>query len=647
MTIAEVHNLADAISNLLTTLDVHAVASASLVGAALTAEQSSQAATGAQDAAAVMRQAVNSLGWALSQVMLLSGISQLSISTLMLNFSVSNLPAVELKGKSFFVGVGGQGQAAMVLPGTLLLPSYDDGAIVATVFWTSPANLHGIVEHSSFAYESPLVSFTLLDSAGEEIEVDGLQPPMNLVLPVPQVSIAQTCTGQPKDADLFDMMRGGGSSCEETIECRFWHEDEQQWSSSGCTTLQLNTTFAGQSGIVCSCSHLSDYVAVRVPTVAKVEEFEFASLYAAERFCMHCNCAIGVSVQLEKTQHGAVLKMLDASVARPFWPDDPKMPTNWSATRLSISSPVWPSSVPWVALSSWTGNASVPMRLAMSSHGLRETGPATGAGSGSYSYYSASVDVEVMTAVGVTHNISVPVNATVRATVVAVRSVWGEAANGSSCDAVEKPNHLNMTLNSRSFLSFTSCDADGLPVAHALPSPDRGDFRNFSLWAWRSPGGTHALTLPNSTALPEARAGLELIDPERHKYLSDGVYQVSLEPTKAGDYELLLTLGQEVAASSQTLMVHVHCPTGKVLLSTSTDGCGCDRGYEPVIRRSRAHCTKCAPGEYRRQAHTTVTSYFLLPTSYFLLPTCHFLLVISYLLLPTSGTLTLQGLLTS
>ena len=80
------------------------------------------------------------------------------------------------------------------------------------------------------------------------------------------------------------------------LQCRFFDEALDAWSTEGCETVELSD----RSGVGCSCSHLSDFIAVKVPTQF-VGDVEFAALDVASRTTLHCACTRGVEGTLEKS----------------------------------------------------------------------------------------------------------------------------------------------------------------------------------------------------------------------------------------------------------------------------------------------------------------------------------------------------------
>ena len=73
-----------------------------------------------------------------------------------------------------------------------------------------------------------------------------------------------SCAGQPSELELVNSMGSGKPGCLDAMECRYYDHNTSAWSTEGCTTTQYNRS--GVSAIGCSCSHLSDFVAVKVPT---------------------------------------------------------------------------------------------------------------------------------------------------------------------------------------------------------------------------------------------------------------------------------------------------------------------------------------------------------------------------------------------
>ena len=110
------------------------------------------------------------------------------------------------------------------------------------------------------------VSFSLYQN-GSKLEVAGLASPAAQVsLPVADESkLVTSCVGQPNEFELFERMAGGTPRCEATLECRYWDASAGAWSTDGCATTRYNAS-GGGGAIGCACSHLSDFVAIELPT---------------------------------------------------------------------------------------------------------------------------------------------------------------------------------------------------------------------------------------------------------------------------------------------------------------------------------------------------------------------------------------------
>ena len=77
-----------------------------------------------------------------------------------------------------------------------------------------------------------------------------------------ELAVAQGCPTPP-----VSLLCSHSSS----LECRYWDEEQLAWSTEGCATVLYNgTDGAGGGGaasggfVGCECTHLSDFVAVKV-----------------------------------------------------------------------------------------------------------------------------------------------------------------------------------------------------------------------------------------------------------------------------------------------------------------------------------------------------------------------------------------------
>jgi len=162
------------------------------------------------------------------------------------------------------------GESALVsLPAVAVedAEGFNSSLPVAAVLFTTPVNLHLAPQArrrtlsaltsettSSSAVNttavSPTVSFSLTQQS-RILQVQNASSTINVSLPfVPSPSV---CLGRPTDAE-------SAAACAMTVECRWWNEYDQQWSTQGCTTVQSTRTVA------CACDHLTEFIAFEFPT---------------------------------------------------------------------------------------------------------------------------------------------------------------------------------------------------------------------------------------------------------------------------------------------------------------------------------------------------------------------------------------------
>lgn len=149
-------------------------------------------------------------------------------------------------------------------------------------------------------------------------------------------------------------------------------------------------------------------------------------------------------------------------------------------------------------------------------------------------------------------------------------AVWGEVPPDGVCcpnnhPSCTPPPSLSVGLGpslSPTFVDFTACDADHLPVMHQLP--DRRDHRRFV-------------------------AHLRGVS-QRVRYVGEGAYSIDLLLEEHGPFSLDLELG-ELVYSRDGLGV---CREGMVELSSGV--CGCPSDHEPG---KEGGCVTCAQGKYK------------------------------------------------
>ena len=191
-------------------------------------------------------------------------------------------------------------------------------------------------------------------------------------------------------------------------------------------------------------------------------------------------------------------------------------------------------------------------------------------------------------------NVSTAMLLYVLAEPVALQTVWGVLAAGAShcSSATGVPLQVEIRAGAVETIPFQSCDLEGLPTAHALPSFE--DARTFmaSLTPVAIGGGARR-------ALSQQGNSSSLLV----QYLTGGVYEVLLTSVFLGEYDLTLRLGGESAlartsSNTQPIRVTVICPLGKLPV-VSEDGvqtgtCGCAPGSQPDPNMGR--CVACSQG---------------------------------------------------
>ena len=75
----------------------------------------------------------------------------------------------------------------------------------------------------------------------EQVVVENLKDPMQLTVPLADRADAKTkCTGQPDARSQLKGLLNNEPACKETLECRYWDEENLQWSTEGpCGVVQV------------------------------------------------------------------------------------------------------------------------------------------------------------------------------------------------------------------------------------------------------------------------------------------------------------------------------------------------------------------------------------------------------------------------
>jgi hypothetical protein len=415
------------------------------------------------------------------------------------------------------------------------------------------------------------VSFTL-SQKGKTLSIQGLEDPLQLTVPLDDAADVLTkCTGQPDERSQLKGMFNSEPACRESIECRFWDNDQLQWSTRGCRTVLYNSTESVRMGAFtgCECSHLSEYVSVTVPTDA-FGTVEFGSLDVADGNITHVSGQRGgtwLSVQkgansTPPTSFSVYLAYADISAA----------PDEWEITDLACEQgPAFPlgafgisaqgpsgsvSSCHWIREVSSTGNLTDEMVLNLSGSGLAED-----RGAEAYVAYITYVLVHKRgTAAEQRREFTAPIFASVLAAPVAARSVRGLVPPGGRCEQTPSPGDtraIAVELGQTSIVPFSLCDLEGFPTNQPeLASP-----------SW---GLTSTLHRPSSPS-----RSLRFAEPPNISFSGGSRYDVGVSPPALGRWVLFVFLGGEQIHVGVT--INTFCPIGQVPLPGG-ENCGCSAG---------------------------------------------------------------------
>ena len=91
--------------------------------------------------------------------------------------------------------------------------------------------------------------------------------------------------------------------------CEYFDTVAQQYSTEGCETVQLV-----DGGLACQCTHLSEFLSLKVPTDFD-DKIQFASLDVPTELCLHCACTKGVELMLTKSDEPGASNLVRQDVA--------------------------------------------------------------------------------------------------------------------------------------------------------------------------------------------------------------------------------------------------------------------------------------------------------------------------------------------
>ena len=472
---------------------------------------------------------------------------------------------------------------------------------IGAVLWTSEAPLFpthlssidrgrrllpgdGRAEGSGASLAGASVSFSLYQD-GNKLDVEGLESPVQISVPVRSPNdLDRSCIGQPSALALVNDMGAGSPGCLDALECRFWDPEASAWSTEGCTTTRYNKS--GAIAIGCECSHLSDFVAVKVPTALR-SQLDLALVHvpsgddsstALQRYDL---AVIPGDKHVALHKDGASAPPTTVTVRLSFEEDE--APQNWRLLSTTCASNAMGCARPalWPGQADAAWNASDDLILRFNASGLAED-PRPEA-------YVTEVLLEVLTALGSVRRQTVGFAASVTAKAVATASAWGATPPRKRCAmadlgeaaAAGEEGAVVAEVGQRLSLPLSLCDFEGLAVAHGLPSADDARLVTAVLGH---------LTSANASA---AVMGSPVVV----QYAGGPLYRVELSLPHLGRFIVTARLGSEQIG---TLILDAKCPTG---LQPMMDGrsCGCPAGSQGSAGID-AKCTPCEAGT----ASTTV-----------------------------------------
>jgi hypothetical protein len=507
------------------------------------------------------------------------GAPPIVISSDALNISVQKLPADSLcasSDQSTSVAAPIQTSIAtgprtvhVELPSGLLSDLTNSTEPIAVRMWSSNRDVHGTGSSSNQTITGQVVSVSL-SQAGAPLNVNGTSRSILITMPIYEASMhqlnnasgaARPCVGQPTAKSLFERAQGGDHPCESVVQCRFWDESLSAWSTEGCESVTLV-----DGGLGCSCTHLTDFIAVQVPSTFQ-GEIEFAQLNVDLNSTLQCKCNYGISGQLRKTISGPEPRSMSVDMI-----DSHDL--SWRLLEVIYHGN---TTVDWLQLVAPNGTRRNPVRLNMFPQGLAERG--------GEQMYRATVDIEVINVSFAARVVNIPVEVGIAADVVANTSSWGTIPAETSCSEGEPLTPLRVQRGEQRDIDFTACDFDSLPVAHSLPN--LLDRRVFSAVAVRV----------DSTSTAAARLYSDILtttSPMPVRALGGSRYRISFLVNHAIGLHLLTVhlAGEQLPVSMPIL---VTCPSPMV--SYENISCGCSPGSE--ANHELQTCSPCRKATFQ------------------------------------------------
>jgi hypothetical protein len=126
--------------------------------------------------------------------------------------------------------------------------------------FVAAGDVHGAKAVPGMSLEGPTLSFTLVDANQSEIGVRNSSAPVVMSLPAAPQG-AKVSVGEKDAKARFANLQEGGVDPTEQLQCRYFDEELEEWSTDGCRTFEQPNS----SDVGCACDHLSDFIAVKVP----------------------------------------------------------------------------------------------------------------------------------------------------------------------------------------------------------------------------------------------------------------------------------------------------------------------------------------------------------------------------------------------
>ena len=452
---------------------------------------------------------------------------------------------------------------------------------VEAIMFTSGQDFAGAGSTSNLKISGIAVSFSLMQQ-GVVVPVNGLADPVQLTAPVKnERDLLTKCTSQPDARSQIQKLSAGGTACRETLECRYWDEEALAWSTYGCVTKVYNGTSAnGGSYTGCSCSHLSEFVSVTVPTDA-FGVVDFGSIDVADGYLTH---VLGERGGMWLTAHKE-LERIPSQTKSIFlaYADEDDAPSSWEILNITCAQGTTPptgglsvtdaddwsypsstsdsraSQCHWARELNRTGGLTDMMQFEMRASGLAEERDAEAYVA--WLSYALHYDNTGPDAAGVAKPARrkehvMPIYTSVHAMPVARRSVQGVVPAGGRCGTNSTNSSVGLTveLSYSSTVSYSLCDLEGYPTSQPAS------------------GKPAELITANLTRLSDGRLSLKT---PVVLFTGGARYDVTVTPPALGTWELkVFVSGAQVPS---VVNISVACPEGQVVLADG-DSCGCAPG---------------------------------------------------------------------